>query len=190
MSLTEEELAELDRWIKGARPIKGIYYRSVEYRFMNPDEVLNGQGTQLYGGRFADLGVKAVYLAESDSGASREVLARKNRLGGHAQITIDRYPRIVFGVDVALQKVLSWARKPRSPLLGEIRKSCMLKDDLSRSQEVGNKVRSSGVQGILFPGALGGGRNLIVFLENCGSSALKLRNLAELKKKIAEFVKI
>jgi len=38
-------------------------------------------------------------LAESDSAASGEVLARKQRLGGSAQITLDRYPRIVFGVD-------------------------------------------------------------------------------------------
>jgi hypothetical protein len=102
LSLTADELAELERWVKCARPLKAIYYRSVEYRFMDPDEVLNGQGTQLYGGRFAEVGVKAVYLAESDSGASNEVLTRKKRLGGHAQITIDKYPRIVFGVDVAL----------------------------------------------------------------------------------------
>jgi RES domain-containing protein len=189
LSLTADELAELERWIKRARPLNGTYYRSVEYRFMDPDEVLNGQGTQLYGGRFAEVGVKAVYLAGSDSGASKEVLTRKNRLGGHAQITIDKYPRIVFGVDVALQKVVSWSRKPRSPVLGEIRNSCILKDDLSRSQEVANQLRISGVQGLLFPSAVGGGENLIVYLENCDSSALKLRNIVELKRKIAGFMK-
>jgi hypothetical protein len=123
LSLTADELAELERWIKRARPLNGIYYRSVEYRFMDPDEVLNGQGTQLYGGRFAKVGVKAVYLARSDSVASKEVLTRKKRLGGHAHITIDKYPRVVFGVDVALQKVASWTRKPRSPLLRRIRQS-------------------------------------------------------------------
>jgi len=62
VSLTPEELAELRRWIKTARPLRGTYYRSVEYRFMNPDEVLNGRGAALYGGRFAELGTKAVYL--------------------------------------------------------------------------------------------------------------------------------
>ena len=66
MSLTADELAQIKRWIKTARPLKGIYYRSVEYRFMNPDEVLNGRGAELYGGRFAEVGTKAVYLAESD----------------------------------------------------------------------------------------------------------------------------
>jgi hypothetical protein len=147
LSLTADELAELERWIKRTRGLNGIYYRSVEYRFMDPDEVLNGQGTQLYGGRFAMVGVKAVYRAGSDSGASKEVLTRKKRLGGHAQITIDKYPRVVFGVDVALQKVVSWARKPHSLLLRGIRESCLLKDDLSRSQEIGNRLRISGVRG-------------------------------------------
>jgi RES domain-containing protein len=189
LSLTADEIAELKRWIKRRRPLKGIYYRSVEYRFMNPDEVLNGRGTQLYGGRFAEMGVKAVYLAASDFGASKEVLARKKRLGGQAQIAIDKYPRVVFGVDVALEKVVSWLRKPRSPVLEALRQGCLSKDDLSRSQEVGNHLRMSGVQGLLFPSVAGGSQNLIVFLENCGSSGLKLQNLAELKKKIAEFMK-
>lgn len=58
---------------------------------MDPDEVLNGQGTQLYGGRFAKVGVKVVYLARSDSVASKEVLTRKKRLGDHEHITIDKY---------------------------------------------------------------------------------------------------
>jgi RES domain-containing protein len=189
LSLTADELAALEHWIKRARPLNGIYYRSVEYRFMDPDEVLNGQGTQLYGGRFAEVGVKAVYLAGSDFGATKEVLTRKKRLGGHAQITIDKYPRIVFGVDVALQKVVRWTRKPRSPVLEGIRQGCLLKDDLSRSHEVGNQLRISGVQGLLFPSAVGGSENLVVYLENCGSSALKLQNVVELKKKIAAFMK-
>ena len=157
---------------------------------MNPYEVLSGKGTQLYGGRFAEMGVKAEYLAASDSGASKEVLARKKRLGGQAQITIDKYPRIIFGVDVALEKVVSFMRKRSSPALEGLRQRCLLKDDLSHSQEVGNHVRTSGVQGLQFPSAAGVGQNLIAFLENCDSSALKLRNLAELQKKIAKFTKI
>ncbi len=66
-------------WAATAKPLKGIYYRSVEYRYMDPKEVLSGKGAALYGGRFASLGTRAVYLAESDGDASREVLARKRR---------------------------------------------------------------------------------------------------------------
>ena len=82
MSLEPGDLTELNRWVIGGRRLKGTYFRSVEYRYMNADEVLNGRGTELYGGRFAEVGTKAVYLAESDSAASNEVVARKKRLGG------------------------------------------------------------------------------------------------------------
>jgi RES domain-containing protein len=65
---------------------------------MDPKEVLSGDGTQRYGGRFAAVGTRAVYFAESDAGASSEVLARKLRLGGQAQISLEKYPRLVFAV--------------------------------------------------------------------------------------------
>lgn len=117
-----------------ARPLAGTFYRSVEYRFMDPTEVLSGIGTQRYGGRFAMAGTRAVYLAGSDEAATREVLARKKRLGNTSQITLAKYPRVVFAVTVTLQKVLTWLRKPRSMALSQIRESCLAVDDLTRSQ--------------------------------------------------------
>jgi RES domain-containing protein len=54
---------------------------------MDPTEILNGRGTELHGGRFAPIGMKAVYLADCDSGASAEVLARKKRLGRASQVS-------------------------------------------------------------------------------------------------------
>jgi len=82
LSLTvAEQTALLHKVIKRAEPISDTYFRSVERRFMDPTEILNGRGTELYGGRFAPIGMKAVYLADSDGGASAEVLARKKRLG-------------------------------------------------------------------------------------------------------------
>src|SRR5580658_9858104 len=112
---------------------------------MNPVEVLNGRGTELYGGRFADVGTKAVYLAESDASASNEVLARKKRLGGQSQITIDKYPRIVFGVDVNLQRVVVWLRRPRSMTLATLREACLDENDLAPSKEVGEVLRKADV---------------------------------------------
>lgn len=189
MSLTPEELAELRRWIKTARALHRTYYRSVEYRFMNPDEVLNGRGAELYGGRFGAVGTKAVYLAESDAAASNEVLARKKRLGSQSQITIDKYPRIVFGVDVALERVVSWLRRPRSMRLAMIRDACLDEEDLATSKEVGEVLQRANIQGIRFPSVAGKGRNLVVYVANCESGSLTLRNVDQLKKKIAEFPK-
>ncbi|WP_432756539.1 RES domain-containing protein [Alloacidobacterium dinghuense] len=78
---------------------------------MDPAEVLSGAGAKKYGGRFAPLGTRAVYL--SDAGASGEVLARKLRLGGQAQISLEKYPRIVFAVIVSLSRLVDLRRSPR-----------------------------------------------------------------------------
>jgi RES domain-containing protein len=186
LTFTSDELTAIEDWIKRARSLKGIYYRSVEYRYMDPGEVLRGTGTELYGGRFAEVGVRAVYLAGSDETASREVLARKNRLGGDAQISLEKYPRVIFAVSVSLQRVVTWLRSSKSGSLNEIRQACLLPDDLERSQQVGKVLREAGVQGLVFPSVVGAGRNLIVYLDNCEDSALILRNADKMRKRIGE----
>lgn len=150
MTFVPDELAAIEGWTKRARPLAGVFYRSVEYRFMDPANVLTGKGTELYGGRFAAVGMRAVYLADSDETASREVLARKKRLGNSSQITLDKYPRVVFAVDVSLQRVVSWLRKPRSKALVQVRESCLSVDNLKRSQELGQVPVAAGIQGLRF----------------------------------------
>lgn len=178
MSLTVAEQAALHKLIKRAEPQAGTYFRSVERRFMDPTEILNGRGTELYGGRFAPIGMKAVYLADSDSGASAEVLARKKRLGGASQISLDKYPRVIYAVDVMLDRVVKLARKPRDPVLASVWAKC-LDADIAYSQEVGPFLTSSRIQGLLFKSTIGKNINLMVFLENCDSSQLKVRQLGE-----------
>jgi RES domain-containing protein len=89
--------------------MKGLFFRSVEYRYMDPIDVRSGAGARAYGGRFAPIGTRAVYLSVTvtDSGASKEVTARKSRLGGMGQISIDKYPRVVYAVAVDLGKSLN-----------------------------------------------------------------------------------
>jgi RES domain-containing protein len=67
---------------------------------MDPKDVLSGAGTRVHGGRFAAVGTRAVYLSATDAGTGKEVAARKARLGGAAQITTDKYPRIVYAITV------------------------------------------------------------------------------------------
>jgi len=76
---------------------------------MDPDEVLSGAGTAAVGGRFAPVGTLAVYLSATDTGTGTEVLARKARLGGSPQITIDKYPRVVFEVQVELSRAIDFS---------------------------------------------------------------------------------
>jgi RES domain-containing protein len=178
LSLTVAEQTALHKLIKRAELLSGTYYRSVERRFMDPTRILNGRGTELYGGRFAPIGIKAVYLADSDGGASAEVLARKKRLGGASQISLDRYPRVIYAVDVTLDRVIKLARKPRNLDLASLW-SKSLDGDIAYSQEVGPVLVSAGVQALLFRSTLGTSMNLIVFLDNCDSSQLKVCQLDE-----------
>jgi RES domain-containing protein len=77
LRFNSKQRAAIRRWIDQSVPLKGIYFRSVEYRYMDPRDVLSGAGTRTHGGRFAAVGTRAVYLSATDSGASKEVTARK-----------------------------------------------------------------------------------------------------------------
>ena len=186
MIFNRVELEWIAGWTKTAKALTGIYYRSVEYRYMDPKEVLSGRGAAHYGGRFASVGTRAVYLAESDGGASGEVLARKHRLGGNAQITLDKYPRIVFGVSVWLERVLDFTKRGLPKQLMPVRGRCVAPDDLTSSMELGDLLRSRSIQGLVFRSAVGRGKNLIVYLEHCPAGALEIHNAPELMKKMRE----
>jgi RES domain-containing protein len=69
---------------------------------MDPDEVLSGAGTVALGGRFAPVGTLAVYLSATDSGTGTELSARKARLGGSPQITIDDRCLIPDALDTSM----------------------------------------------------------------------------------------
>jgi hypothetical protein len=137
--------------------------------------------------------MKAVYLSSSDEGASAEVLARKKRLGGDAQITLEKYPRIVFSVTVALSFVLDWSRAPSVKLLTALRRRCMIPDELIHSMEIGQMLHDAKIQGLIFPSAVCRGKNLIVYLNNCKPRSLRLdneRGLLETIVKIATTTEI
>jgi RES domain-containing protein len=184
-----DEVHAITAWAATAKPLKGIYYPSVEYRFMDPKEVLSGRGAALYGGRFASVGTRAVFLADSDGGASREVLARKRRLGGSSQITLDKYPRIVFGVSVSLERVLDFTKRELPKQLVPVRQSCLALDDLASSMELGDLLRARSIQALVFRSAVDRGKNLIVYLEHCLPNALEIHNAAELMKTMRQILK-
>jgi RES domain-containing protein len=80
LTFNARQRAAIKRWMGQAVPLKGIYFHSVEYRYMDPADVLSGAGTRAHWGRFAAIGIHAVYPSATDSGASKEITARKARL--------------------------------------------------------------------------------------------------------------
>jgi RES domain-containing protein len=169
----------IERWIGLAAPLKGVFFRSVEYRYMDPIDVLSGAGARAHGGRFAPVGTWAVYLSVTDSGASKEVTARKLRLGGVGQISIDKYPRVVYAVAVDLKKALDLSTLGSSQAAEAVRTSCLDKNDLGPSMELARELISNGLEGLLFPSVVGGDGNLVIYRANCGRRALSLKNEGE-----------
>lgn len=176
MTFNAKQQKAIKRWISCAAPIEGLFFRSVEYRYMDPIDVLSGAGARAYGGRFAPIGTRAVYLSATDSGASKEVTARKSRLGGVGQISTDRYPRVVYAVAVDLKKALNLSTLGPSQAAKAVRATCLDKDDLRPSMELARELISAGIQGLVFPSVVGGDDNLVVFRANCGRKALSLKN--------------
>lgn len=157
---------------------------------MDPAEVLSGAGARKYGGRFVPVGTRAVYLSESDAGASGEVLTRKLRLGGQAQISLEKYPRVVFAVAVSLSRVVDLKRNPRLRSAASLRQSCFTPDDLSVSMEVGAVLAKRRVQGVLFPSVVGTDANLVVYVQNCPPASLAIVNADELQEKVEEVARL
>lgn len=180
MTFNAKQRAAIKRWIGQAAPRRGLYFRSVEYRYMDPKDVLSGVGTSKSGGRFAPTGIRAVYLSATDSGASKEVTARKSRLGGAAQISTDKYPRVVYAVDVDLKKALDLSDLGSSQVGTSVIAACLALNDLSPSMELARELKSEGIQGLLFPSVVGGDGNLVVYRANCGVRTLTLQNEKEI----------
>ena len=96
-----KQLAEL---IAGATSLRGDFFRSVAFRYFHPDDVISGEGTRLYGGRFVPVGVRAVYASLEEETALREVTIRKSALGGRGQIGVGEYPRMTYVLSVATNR--------------------------------------------------------------------------------------
>jgi RES domain-containing protein len=179
LTFNAKQCTAIRRWISRAAPFKGLFFRSVEYRYMDPVDVLSGAGARDHGGRFAPVGTRAVYLSVTDSGASKEVTARKSRLGGAGQISVDKYPRVVYAVAVDLKKALSLTTLGSSEAAEAVKRACLDGDNLSTSMELARELISAGIQGLLFPSVVGGDDNLVVFRATCGRKALSLKNERE-----------
>jgi RES domain-containing protein len=184
MSLSAAEMKAIDEWALRAKLLAGIWFRSVPARWMDPPEVLNGQGTALHGGRFAPPGTRAVFFSATDQLATAEVAGRKSRLGGSALITVDKYPRIVFGVKISLDRVLEFGKRSMPKLLHGLIAPCLDKDSLVASMDFGRELASRSIQALRFPSVTGRGSNLVVYNGNCESSSLSLVNLSDLMARI------
>jgi hypothetical protein len=86
--------------VEQASPLEGEFFRSVELAYAHPDDVVSGEGTRSYGGRFVRPGLRAVYGSVDEETAFRESAARMNRLAGRGGARVVGYPRITYVIGV------------------------------------------------------------------------------------------
>ena len=169
--------------VEQASPLEGQFFRSVELAYGHPDDVISGEGTRTYGGRFVKPGSRAVYGSADEETAFKESAARLSRLAGRGGARITAYPRItyVLAVRVATQVDLTMPRQPRAILT-----PCLDPHDVTASQEVGEFLQSEGVQAITFPSAIPGftGRNIVVFRDTTPPPDIALVNRDEILREL------
>ena len=169
------QLAEL---IAGATSLQGNFFRSVAFRYFHPDDVISGEGTQLNGGRFVPIGVRAVYASLEEETALLEVSMRKSALGGRSQIDVGEYPRMTYVLSVATHRHLDLAATVPSELARVVR-LCFRGPGYSASQELAAIWIAEGIDSVVFPSATGSGRNVAIYLANAGAGSVAVRNRDE-----------
>ena len=179
MKLTAKQRRLLDDLATTAKPLSGIFFRAVEFRWMHPDDVMSGAGAAKLGGRFVSVGTKALYVSDSEETLLQEIAVRKRRLGGRALIDLDKYPRVTFRIDLNLDQHITFVEGFRTKDLERIRRQCLDVENLAASQAVGSYLAGLGVQAILYPSVAGGGTNVVVFVESTRRGQVVLFNRAQ-----------
>ena len=80
---------------------------------------------------------------------------------------------------VNLKRTLDLSALGASQAGEAVRLACLIDADLTDSMEFSRKLEAVGIQGLLFPSAVGGDDNLVVYSANCGRRALTLQNELE-----------
>lgn len=143
-------------------PLQGKFFRIVSQK--HKDEILSTQGSLEFGGRYNSPGIAGVlYLGES-----KEVCKAERERKSSSSLLL---PQVIATIKVSLQKVLDLTNPD---ILKIIR---IKKQDLLRSEKKGDgyglprKLASqayrNGYEALLVPSAIGKGKNLVVFLNNC-----------------------
>jgi RES domain-containing protein len=169
------QLAEL---IAGATPLQGDFFRSVAFRYFHPDDVINGEGTQLNGGRFVPVGVRAVYASVEEETALLEVSMRKSALGGRSQINVGDYPRMTYVLYVATHRHLDLTG-PLPSELASVVQLCLRGPGYSASQGLAAIWIAEGIDSVVFPSATGRGRNVAIYLANARAGSITVSNRDE-----------
>jgi RES domain-containing protein len=187
VNLSPAERKLLDSLAKEASPLSGRFFRAVDLRWAHPEDVVSGAGAAKTGGRFNPEGTPAVYASDSEECAQREAGGRADALG------IEQFPRVIYQLDVNVERCVSFQHLHRFSLLRPtrgmtsrmLRKKC-LEPDREFAQIVGGHLETLGVQAVLYPSVTRTGNNVVVFRRNTQTDQVVLSNEAEIRRVLRE----
>ena len=182
MKLPDGWRAALDVLCDSALPFDDSCFRSVELAWAHPDDVTSGEGTRSKGGRFAAKGTRAVYASLDEETATREVTARKTRLGGEAQIALADYPRLTYVISIEAKKCVDFRNIRNNAVWKDVLVAVSDRDDLRASQEVGAYLIDKGIEAVIFPSVIGAGANIAAFLDADPAPKVTIANRDEILK--------
>jgi RES domain-containing protein len=146
--------------------------------------VISGDGTRVNGGRFAPVGVRAVYASADEATALREVTARKI-LAARNRIKIADYPRMTYLIAVSTARNIDLGEAANRGLRKLVTR-CLTVGSWKASQEVAAVWIAAGIESVTFPSATGVGAMSLCTLgiRRLGVSRLSIatRLLAALRK--------
>ncbi len=179
MTLGRAARGQLDELILTANPLEGFFFRSVAFQYFHPDDVVSGEGTRAHGGRFAPVGIAAVYGSAEEDTALREAAARQTSLRGRSKTEFRDYPRLTYILEIKTERNLDLSTTLPAELHNVI-EDCVQPHDHILSQNLAEIWIAEGIQSILFPSATGTGRNVAVYIGNASPESVAVFNRAEI----------
>lgn len=170
-----------------AIPWSGTVYRQCTPKYATNADLLRGDGSRLYGGRWSPVGVRAVYASLSPEAAMAEALQSFRYYGWDIA---NAMPRVFVSVECSFRAVLDLTDGSIRQRLG-LSLQRMVDEDWRQmnhsnrravTQRVGASALEAGLEGILVPSAAEAtGRNLVWFPDNLQSrSIIAIKNAGQL----------
>ncbi len=160
-----------------------MFFRSVAYEYFHPDDVISGEGTRRYGGRFVPVGTPAVYGSVDEQTAVKEVTVRQQMLKGDRNIDFSGYPRLTYVLRVHTERHLDLSGDLPGEF-GRVMEECSQPGDHGPSQHLAEIWIAEGIESVLFRSATDGGNNIVVYIANSAEESVTVLNREALLSKI------
>jgi RES domain-containing protein len=186
---SDELAAGIERCQAVAFAEKLIRVASMDYA--NRDDLLSGEGSVKYGGRYNPKGgFRAIYGSLELDTATAELLAHY-RQQGRPDPEADVFPFVAVSLEAEVERLLDLTdtaiRRALKVSLKDLVGDWQNTQDLGQealTQAIGRLARAAGYQGLLAPSAAKpGGRNVALFRDNVPKSQLRIIRKHKLPKK-------